>query len=295
MSNTPPPDGGSPKRKPLYGFDNSPERVELTRVKVAFKLAVVAELQPQGMLQERSADQIADMLWKLRRLSRIDIAQMLKEYAMMREDAREKLFNWIRDASSSLERGPSQDFYKQALRLAAKPPRDAKPGAKKVIPEIELLTRMRLIEESWSRSLEHELKFMRMLKESEARSFARREAAGPAPAQSMQPAAPSPAGQRPATPAQQNAAAAKSVVATPHAPPPAPSPAPAQPDPAAFESAPIQVAASLLAGMPDWFRRQFAGFGERELDPEDLVPEDYDDDADDAGDADDDWWNRSSE
>ena len=62
------------------------------------------------------------------------------------------------------------------------------------------------------------------------------------------------------------------------------------------ESAPIQIPAPLLSGMPDWFRRRFAGFGERKLDPEDLVAEDYEDNDDDEDEEEgDNWWNQASE
>ena len=141
MSNTPTSGGGPPGRESFFETRNSPARIELDRIKSAFKKGVIAELEPDGYLQQKSAVRIAELLWKLRRLSRIDIGELLMAYAQARDDARNKLLEWARqaDLSSQGEITIPSPLYEQAIALAAKAPSDAKPGAKRVLPEVATL------------------------------------------------------------------------------------------------------------------------------------------------------------
>jgi hypothetical protein len=284
MSGTP----GSSSSPQQDGVGDEDARVRLLEEKRTFLAAVIRDLSPVGFVETRSASRIAMLLWRLKRISRIDVGYLLLECSRKR---RERITTILEKAknqkSAKIDEELAQEirhFVKeQGLSISFDAKGNAKPQAGRP-PEYAMLETILEHEKDWLHSLEFELKqnqFARKTRlEIEAIDASRKATA------ELREQLTKLHGK--ANPATGGLAATTSSSSPLVLRPPAPGDVVGGTPPAPARIAPIKIDEGLLKGMPDWFKDAFFDFGENELDPfeNDMAPEDYETDGIDKVDDD---------
>ncbi len=142
------------------GGDN--ERKRLLEQKRAFFAAVIRDLAPVGFVETRSAAHIALLLWRLRRISRIDAGYLLLESSRKRRELITTILQKAKSQKSprideDLARELRQFIKQQGLSIGFDAKGNPKPQAG--LPhEYQMLQSILEHEKDWLKSLEFELK-----------------------------------------------------------------------------------------------------------------------------------------